>query len=388
MRAAMTLAQAGYDVTLIDVEHDASLPAREERDGIHFHHILLPRWLARFYDPTHALPWLLFKGVRMVQGVRRVVGTSADAYHASDLAALPACYLAARLRRKPVIYEAYELPMVQPHFVRRRLLHRLTTRLLRTMVPRCAGVIVVSPPIATEMRARFGGPQPIVLRNIPPYQPPVTSNRLREHLGLAPETRIALYQGGLQDNRGLDVLVHAGKYLAPDAVIVMLGDGESKPRLEALIAREGVGERVKMVPAAPYAELLSWTASADLGLSVLPPDYSLSIRLCLPNKLFEYLMAGLPVLASQLEAIAEILRTYDVGQVVPSLEPAAIGQAINAMLADTEGLSRMRRNALAAARHDLCWEVEQRRLLHLYAGLPGMPQRSPQPVRLGPILGA
>ena len=248
------------------------------------------------------------------------------------------------------------------------------------MVPRCAAVIVVSPPIANELRARFGGPPPVVLRNIPPYQPTVVSNRLRERLGLPPTTRIALYQGGVQENRGLDVLVHAAKFLPSDVVIAMMGDGASKPGLEALIAREGVGERVRMLPAVPYSELPVWTASADIGLSVLPPEISLSIKLCLPNKLFEYLMAGLPVLASELEAIEEILRAYDVGRVVASLEPAAVASAIAAMLDDPVALARMRHNALAAARTDLCWEVERHRLVAVYGSLPRFPALGPRPI--------
>ncbi len=90
-------------------------------------------------------------------------------------------------------------------------------------------------------------------------------------------------------------------------------------------------------------------------------------RICLPNKLFEYLMAGLPVLTAPLEAIVEVAQTYDVGAVVPSVEPQAVGQAISALLADEAALSRMRRNALAACARELRWEVEQERLIALYA---------------------
>ena len=141
---------------------------------------------------------------------------------------------------------------------------------------------------------------------------------------------------------------------------------ETLSQLNALIASEGVADRVKIIPPVPYEELLDWTASADLGLNVLPPDYSLSIRGCLPNKFFEYLMAGLPVLSSPLDAVTEVIRTYHVGQIVSSLAPLDVGIAINAILADDVALSYMRRNALNAAQHELRWEKAKGKLIHFY----------------------
>lgn len=77
-------------------------------------------------------------------------------------------------------------------------------------------------------------------------------------------------------------------------------------------------------------------------------------------------MAGVPVLTSELEAVTEIIRTYDVGEVVSSLQPEHIGHAINTMLADPAALACMRQNALDAARREFCWEKEQQALIHLY----------------------
>lgn len=106
-----------------------------------------------------------------------------------------------------------------------------------------------------------------------------------------------------------------------------------------------------------------------MGLNVLPPDFSLSIRYSLPNKLFEYQMAGVPVLSSELDATAEVVRIYDVGRVVSSLAPADVDSAINTMPTDGDALTRMRRNALDAVQHELRWEKETSHLIHFYTGL-------------------
>ena len=147
------------------------------------------------------------------------------------------------------------------------------------------------------------------------------------------------------------------------------GDKPTTNQLEELIASEGVVDRVKIIPPVPYEELLNWTASADLGLIVYSPDYSPAIKMCLGNKLFEFLMAGVPVLTSRLDAVVEIIKTYDVGQVVLSLTPASIGEAINSMLADRDALARMHSNALEAAKQELNWEKESQQLACLYQGI-------------------
>src|SRR5205823_11753156 len=148
--------------------------------------------------------------------------------------------------------------------------------------------------------------------------------------------------------------------LEQNKVIVLMGKGigSTSVELEALASREGIADRVKILPPVPYEELLEWTASADIGLIVYSPDQSLNVKMCLPNKLFEYLMVGLPVLATPLDAVTDILRSYNVGRVVPSLNPEDIGVAINEMLAEQDTLASMRRNALEAVQHDLCWEKE------------------------------
>jgi glycosyltransferase involved in cell wall biosynthesis len=361
MREAVALARGGWCVSVVDLDEKGTGQAEETVGGIRIVHSRVP-WP---FSSRH-MPWVLQKVGRMLGAGWRLFGQRADIYHAHDITALPFSYLTARWHRRPLVYDAHELPLVDPNVTSRPLLHGISVRLLRALTPYCTAIITVSPQIAREFHARYGGPMPTLVRNMLPYASASHHNKLRERLGCPPNTRIALYQGGLQENRALDVVVRAAKYLAPGNLIVLMGSGDHQPQIEQLIAQEGVGDTVRLLPPVPYADLLAWTASADLGLILYRQSYSPNVKYCLPNKLFEYLMAGLPVLCSHLEAVADIIQTYDVGQVAPSLEPEALGAVINDMLSDRARLATWGAHAREAAKSHLCWEVEQERVVDLY----------------------
>lgn len=370
--ASRALVEAGFTVSILDLEGENTRSLEEDIDGVRVKHMMV----SRSFIATRFKRWALFKAAWLfIRATIRLLRMPGDIYHALDLPALPACYIAAQLRRKPLIFEAYELPLftlpMSELSTSRRLLHALLAPLLTAMMPRCAGVIAVSPPIVQELRKRYHCLEVLLIRNVPPYRAVSKSDRLRQRLGLSSAVRIALYQGGLQSNRGLDRLVRAAAFLERDIVIVMMGPAMAtmQAQLETLIASEGVADRVKILPPVPYAELPDWTASADLGLIVHTPDYSPNVRMMLPIKFFEYLMAGLPVLASPLESVVDVVRTYGVGQVLSSLAPADVGAAINAMLADRDALAQMSRNALEAAQREFYWEKERGELIRLYRKL-------------------
>jgi glycosyltransferase involved in cell wall biosynthesis len=134
-----------------------------------------------------------------------------------------------------------------------------------------------------------------------------------------------------------------------------------------LIQREQLEAQVKILPAVPYECLLDWTAAADIGLLLLPPDYSESIRKCLPNKFFEYLMAGLPMVVSRLDIVADLVQLYDVGIVIDDLIPEVIGESLMALMNNSEQMARMHEQALHTVdASGLCWEKEQKKLIRCY----------------------
>jgi glycosyltransferase involved in cell wall biosynthesis len=365
MREATALVEAGFAVSIIDVEGESSRPFEEYTHGVCVKHIIRPNW----FNPTRFKPWFLVKFMLMIIcSTIQLVRSPVDIYHAQDQTSLPACYIAARIRRKPLIFDAHELPLSDAGLKRWHRLHALSVRFLAIMLPRCAGIITVSSPIAQEICNRYRVPEVSLVRNVPVYRAVPKNNRLRQYLGVSPDVRIALYQGNLQPNRGLDRLIGAAPFLEQNILIVLMGQGpkETLSQLEAHIYSAGVAERVKILPPVSYEELLDWTASADIGLIIYSPDYSQNVRMCLPNKLFEYLMAGIPVLTSELDAVVEVVKNYDVGQIVSSLAPADVGAAITAMLANRVALARMHNNALDAAKNEFCWDKEKQRFIQFY----------------------
>ena len=364
MREATALAQVGYAVSIVDVERKGEQAIEEEFHTVCLKHV----FVSDAFLSTRFSRWSLVRAAQiLLRSTLRLIHTPADIYHAHDVSGLLPCYIAARIRRKPLVFDSHELPL-QEMSISSRWIHKLLSLFLTHIVPFCAGVITVSSPIAQDISKRYRYQAVTLVRNVPAYQSVPKSNRLREHLGLNPDTRVALFQGAIHANRSLGKLVHAAPFLHADVVMVLMGPSEQsvQAELEAIIEAEGTQDRVKILPPVPYEELLQWTASADIGLLVMAQDFSLNIRWCLPNKLFEYLMAGLPVLASQLDAVAEIVQAYELGCVVQSLDAVDIASAINTMLANPDNLATMRKNALYAAQHEFLWEKESQKLIELY----------------------
>lgn len=366
MRSSAALIEAGYAVSVVDIETERNLATKEEIDSISMHHIIVPNW----YNARRFEPWFFVVAVKtFILSILRLIRMRADIYHACELMALPACYIVSRLLRKPLIFEIYDLQFPVP-YTGIAFWRRIGAHLYGILLPCCAGVIVTSPLHAQEISNRYRVPVITLVRNMPKYQAVQKTDRLTKYLGLSPNTRIALYQGYINIYRGLEALVHAAPFLEENIVIVIKGmtkgNGTDKAQLEALIIEKGVADRIKVIPFVPYDEMLDWVASADIGLIVHRTDFSLNVQTLLPNKLFEYLMAGLPVLTSDIGAVVDVVKSYDVGQILTSIEPENIGMAINAMLSDDTALHCMSQNALEAAKNDLNWEKESLQLVRLY----------------------
>ena len=262
---------------------------------------------------------------------REAMRHPADVYHASDLYVLPALVTAARRHGGRVVLDAREL---YPHVdatAGKPWATRAWSTLERRYLPHADAVLTVNDSIADRMAETYGIARPVVVRNIPARQTVPRTDVLRERLGIPDTQRIVLYQGLVRYARGLERLLDAMQDV-PDAALVVIGDGPAKAALQTQAAATP-GARVHFLPHTPADDLLRLTASADLGVHV-PEPVTESIRLALPNKLFEYLMAGLPVVVADLPEMRAVVETFDVGLLVDPYDRDGLAAALRRALTD------------------------------------------------------
>ena len=210
------------------------------------------------------------------------------------------------------------------------------------MIRRCDAVLTVSDGIADRLVELHGlRRRPAVVRNVPDVTGPPAGGRLRRVLGIG-AAPLVLHQGAPARHRGCEQLVRAMGSV-PDAQLVFLGDEGDPGYVAGLtrLAREcGLGERVHFVPSVPLEELLGQTAEADVGVSLLE-DVCENHRLALPNKVFEYVAAGVPVVASRLPEVTQLVEGRGIGWTANASDPADVARAIREALAgrDEPGLA-------------------------------------------------
>ncbi|RMF36030.1 MAG: glycosyltransferase [Chlorobiota bacterium] len=285
----------------------------------------------------------------------RVHRWRADIIWAGDVyCLLPAVVLRWRWKAR-VVYDAREIYSSLGSLAERRLAQKLLAWYERWLV-RWVDRIVTSgqrdaEELATMLPLRA---EPEVVLNVPFYTEPVRSNRLRERCRIEHGALVVLYQGAVHRGRGL---IRAVEVIATleKAHLCILGDGDFAPAVERHAYACGVAARVHLLGSVPYDELLDWTASADVGWCWIEP-ISHSYELALPNKLFEYAMARVPVLASDLPAIRRVLEEFPFGVCcAPTADAAALAAAITHLHTHADDY---RTHAERAAR-EYCYERQQ-----------------------------
>lgn len=361
LKEAGSLAAAGYRVQVVALL-DGSGEAIEERAGF---------TIVRIHRKTPRRPQGLAKALLLLEyylrAFRLVRGQRFDVHHAHDLDTLPLAAALARRADARLVYDSHELyPEISTHGPLMRLVWR---RLESALIRRADAVVTVCESIAEELAERYRVPAPLTVLNCPPAAAlpaaAVPVNRLRERAGLVGDPRkIVLYQGGLVPNRGLSQLIAAARDL-DDAVVVLLGWGKSEPQLRWQIREDDLGDRVLIVPPVEQHELIDFTAGADLG--VIPYEaVGLNNYYAAPNKLFDYIAAGLPVIGSPFPELRRFLEGLDLGRTCDP-NPEDIAATANAILGDDALRERLAANARRAAKR-LVWEEESRKLVELYAG--------------------
>jgi glycosyltransferase involved in cell wall biosynthesis len=357
-REARALAEAGHAVTVVELDPGAG----GELDGFARVSASPPPWVRR------ALPFQLYRVVFLGAFLVRLLRLRPDVVHAHDAAMLLPGLLGARLTRARLVYDSHELATGVPY--RTAGWARFVSTIERLGVPRCAAVITVSDGIAERLRGRHGlQTRPTVVRNVSDLTPPRNpTGVLRGRLGIG-NSPLILHQGASAPDRGGEELIQAMAAL-PHAHLAFLGSSPFpgfEDRLRELAVAVNVANRVHFLPSVPLSELLDWTADADVGVSMLQ-DTCENHRLALPNKLFEYLVAGVPVVVSDLPEVARLVREEKVGWTVPPADASGIADTLGEALAGGRDPALRERVRAVGARY--AWASERRRLEAVYCRYP------------------
>jgi glycosyltransferase involved in cell wall biosynthesis len=245
----------------------------------------------------------------------------------------------------------------------RKTVQQIWKRIEKWIVPKLKEMITVNDSIAKLFKEEYGL-QVHVIRNIPPlYVPEKTLTK--EDLQLPKDKKILILQGaGINVDRGAEELVEAMAFL-PDCYLIIIGGGDVLNTLHETAERLQLQQSVRFLPRMPYSEMMQYTQLADLGLT-LDKDTNLNYRFSLPNKLFDYLHAGIPVIASNLPEIKNIIDTYEIGTFIVNHKPETIAQNIRETLANTLQMEKWKARCKKVAT-ELCWENEEIKLLKIYA---------------------
>lgn len=286
----------------------------------------------------------------------------ADLLLANDLDTLGANYLVSRIRRIPLVYDSHEIFCEVPELQANPFKKRIWEWLEKRIVPKLKYAITVNDSIAAYFRERYGTPFTAV-RNIPDYQRP-NPLKGRRDLGLPEARRIVILQGaGINVQRGAEELLEAFRYLDDQYLLLIIGSGDVIATLRKNAGEFGLTSRVTFLDKMPAAELRQFTLNADLGVSI-DKDTNLNYHFSLPNKIFDYIHAGIPILASRLPEITNIIERYGLGTFIENHEPEHIARQIRNFL-ESESYQVCRSNTRRAAEEN-SWPQEQKKLLALF----------------------
>jgi glycosyltransferase involved in cell wall biosynthesis len=308
----------------------------------------------------------LLTSIRYATAALRV---DADYYQAHDLYSLLPALIAGTLRRRRAVYDAHELVSEQGD--PRSMRNAFERHLERWLVPRAAVVLVPSASRADVYVRRCGlRAAPTVILNCPPTTDRRPSSILRERLGLAASSRIVLYHGTFMAGRALEELVAAVQYFEPGTVLVLMGEQNEyfERVLKPLSEARDVRGRVFCLPFVDPGQVMDYVSSAHLGI-VIYKNINLNNYFCAPTKLYEYLMAGVPVIVSEFPDMVALLAEFPVGRACDPDDPVSIATAINEWLRGSFQEQRSVAEALEDARRTFNWERESQKLLTVFFGV-------------------
>lgn len=282
----------------------------------------------------------------------------ADLLVANDLDTLPAVFAVSRIKKLPVVYDSHEYFTEVPELVGRKWVKKIWESVESVLLPKIRHAYTVSSSIAEEYNRKYGINMQVI-RNLP-FRMVSLKPSFRLRTG---NENIILYQGSLNMGRGLELAVKSMQF-TENVRLIIAGTGDLEKELRKLSGSLSLDDKIVFTGRITPGLLRHYTMQADLGLS-LEEDMGLNYRYALPNKLFDYIQARIPVLVSDLPEMASLVRRYGIGDVNQTRNPAELAGVFKEMLSDAKKRQAWLSN-LEKAAEDLCWEKEEPKLTEFY----------------------
>ena len=345
-KTCMALIECGYDVTLVGRKLSNSLP--------------IPNWsfkTIRFKMIFKKGPLFYFFFNFRLFFVGLINKT--DLFYANDLDTLAPMFLLSKLKKKPLIYDSHELFCEVPELKASRIKKSIWQKLEGYIIPKLKTCITVNDSIAKIYEAKYNVPF-YIIRNISDFDQTFIP-KSRVQLSLPEDKKIILLQGaGINVDRGAEELIDAMEFVQ-NAVLYIIGSGDVWENLkQKVLFNKSIQNKVVLINKLPKSELINYTFNADIGLSI-DKNTNLNYLYSLPNKIFDYIQAEIPILASRLPEIENIILQYKIGDFIDDHNPKTIANKLNEMLYSQQ-LSSYKKY-LAIAKKEITWKSEKEKLL-------------------------
>lgn len=352
-RTCTVFSELGFEVLLVGRLRKKSLPLEYQNIKTHRFRLIFDKG-ALFYAELNIrlFLFLVFKKV--------------DVLYSNDLDTLSANFFATWFKPKSrLIYDTHELFTEVPELENRRFAKNTWLNIEKYIFPKLNNVITVNESIAKIYEAKYAK-SILVVRNVPEkYENQISFSKSK--IGLPEDKFILIIQGsGLNVDRGVEEAVLSMQFI-DNALLVIVGSGDVIPIAKEIVSQKRLDDKVKFFDKRPYLEMMQLTSNANIGLSLDKP-LSDNYRFSLPNKLFDYIQAGIPILSSELFELKKIITKYEIGCFVKTVSPEEIAKNINFLIANPDILDVYKTNCIRAAENEN-WELEKMKLVRFIEDL-------------------
>ncbi len=282
-----------------------------------------------------------------------------DVIVANDLDTLLGSYYANKLRFKKLVYDSHEYFTEVPELINREFPKKVWRIIERNILPKIKYSYTVSESIANTYAKLYDIPMKVI-RNLPYY---IDSKKLQKQPANSKQ-KVILYQGALNVGRGLEQIIDAMQFIE-NTKLIIIGDGDIKDQLIDRINEKGLNNKIELKARIPLQELPKETCKANLGIA-LEENLGLNYYYALPNKLFDYIQARVPVLTSPFPEMQKIVNKFEVGTVYEHKTPKTLARKITEIFELMNRYNKWKENTFEAAK-ELCWEKEEIVLKEIYS---------------------